>query len=123
LPSVRGLVKRYAPDRTALAGINLTARSGEIVGLLGANGAGKQRSSACTTQVRASAGTVRLTGLDVARHPSEVKRQIGVVTQPSTIDRSMRVARCCTGTAATSACPAAAPVASAEQGRASSKTP
>jgi ABC-type Na+ transport system ATPase subunit NatA len=39
--SVQGLVKRYAPDQTALAGVDVTARSGEIVGLLRANGARK----------------------------------------------------------------------------------
>jgi ABC-type multidrug transport system ATPase subunit len=39
--SVQGLDKRYTPDRTALARVDLTASRGGIVGLLGANGAAK----------------------------------------------------------------------------------
>ena len=37
---VRGLVHRYG-DHTALAGVDLTVKSGECVALLGPNGAGK----------------------------------------------------------------------------------
>jgi oleandomycin transport system ATP-binding protein len=35
-----GLVKRFG-ETTALAGIDLTARQGSVLGLLGPNGAGK----------------------------------------------------------------------------------
>jgi ABC-2 type transport system ATP-binding protein len=92
LVSVRGLVKRYAPGRVALHGVDLAAERGEIVGLLGRNGAGKTTLvGACTTRVRPTAGTVRLAGLDVTRHPSEVKRRIGVVPQHNTLDRSLHV--------------------------------
>jgi ABC-2 type transport system ATP-binding protein len=91
--SVRDLIKSYPPDRTALSGVNLTAAAGEVVGLLGANGAGKTTLvGVCTTRVRATSGGVRLAGLDVSRHASEVKRRIGVVTQHQTLDRSLRVA-------------------------------
>src|SRR5437764_4700542 len=72
LLAVNGLVKRYEADRTPLAGVDLHAHGGEVLGLLGRNGAGKTTLvGACTTRVRPTAGTIRLGGLDVSRHPSE----------------------------------------------------
>jgi ABC-2 type transport system ATP-binding protein len=76
----------------ALDGLSLTARSGEILGVLGPNGAGKTTTvGVCTTRVRPTAGRVRVDGLDVAAHPSAVKRRIGVVTQFNTLDRACTV--------------------------------
>ncbi|MFD1050420.1 ATP-binding cassette domain-containing protein, partial [Kibdelosporangium lantanae] len=46
---IEGLKKRYG-DREVLRGVDLTVRPGQIVGLLGANGAGK------TTMVSIAAG-------------------------------------------------------------------
>jgi ABC-2 type transport system ATP-binding protein len=73
----RGLVKRYGA-LTAVDGIDLTIRRGEIFGLLGPNGAGK------TTVIlmllgltETSAGTVRVAGLDPTREPLGVKRRVG----------------------------------------------
>ncbi|MGP0048654.1 MAG: ATP-binding cassette domain-containing protein, partial [Solirubrobacteraceae bacterium] len=40
---VRGLVKRYG-ELTAVAGVDLTVRSGDVYGYLGPNGAGKTTS-------------------------------------------------------------------------------
>ena len=73
----RGLVKRYGAV-TAVDGIDLVIRRGEIFGLLGPNGAGK------TTVIlmllgltETSAGTVRVVGLDPTRQPLAVKRRVG----------------------------------------------
>jgi len=67
---------------TAVAGLNLTVRSGEIFGFLGPNGAGK------TTTIRMlcglllpSEGTARVAGLDVARDVEAVKRIVGYMPQ------------------------------------------
>ena len=67
---------------TAVAGLNLTVRSGEIFGFLGPNGAGK------TTTIRMlcglllpSQGTARVAGLDVARDVEAVKRIVGYMPQ------------------------------------------
>jgi len=72
-----GLVKRYGA-LTAVDGIDLTIRRGEIFGLLGPNGAGK------TTVIlmllgltETTAGTVRVAGLDPTRAPLAVKRRVG----------------------------------------------
>jgi len=88
---IEALVKRYgASDVPAVDGIDLEVRGGEIFGLLGPNGAGKTTTiGVCTTRVIATSGRVRVVGLDVAADPAGVKRFIGVVTQYSTLDRSL----------------------------------
>ncbi len=72
-----GLVKRYGAV-TAVDGIDVTIRRGEIFGLLGPNGAGK------TTVIlmllgltETSGGSVRVAGLDPTRQPLAVKRRVG----------------------------------------------
>ena len=52
---VRGLVKRFGDRVTAVDGLDLSVRPGEIYGLLGPNGAGK------TTTLRMLLGLVRPT--------------------------------------------------------------
>lgn len=88
---IEALVKRYgATNVPAVDGIDLEVRRGEIFGLLGPNGAGKTTTiGVCTTRVIATSGRVRVVGVDVAADPARVKRFIGVVTQYSTLDRSL----------------------------------
>ena len=88
---IEQLVKRYGGSQAAAVdGIDLEVRRGEIFGLLGPNGAGKTTSiGVCTTRVNATSGQVRVVGVDVAAAPALVKRFIGVVTQYSTLDRSL----------------------------------
>ncbi|MFF4486157.1 ABC transporter ATP-binding protein [Streptomyces sp. NPDC001544] len=65
---------------SALRGVDLTVRSGEVHGLLGPNGAGK--TTLCkilTTVLLPSAGTARVCGHDVATAPRAVKPLIGIV--------------------------------------------
>jgi len=88
---VERLEKRYPgpPPVTALAGVDLEVRSGEIFGLLGPNGAGKTTTvGACTTRVRPTAGRVFVEGIEVQADPAGVKRRIGMVTQHNTLDRA-----------------------------------
>jgi ABC-2 type transport system ATP-binding protein len=82
---VLGLERRFGV-LTALAGIDLTVRSGEIHALLGPNGAGK------TTLLRTlaglvepTAGTVHVVGVDASRGPRRLRGLVGLV--PSS-DRS-----------------------------------
>jgi ABC-2 type transport system ATP-binding protein len=88
---IEALVKRYpASNVTAVDGIDLQVRRGEIFGFLGPNGAGKTTTiGICTTRVIATSGRVQVVGVDVAEDPARVKRFIGVVTQYSTLDRSL----------------------------------
>src|ERR1700722_8666301 len=81
-----GLQKRYG-DTQALAGVSFDVPAGTILGLLGPNGAGK------TTAVRVlitlavpDSGTATVAGIDVVKHPNEVRRHIGVAAQDATLD-------------------------------------
>jgi ABC-2 type transport system ATP-binding protein len=94
-PAIRmeSLVKRYDPERpAAVDGIDLEVQRGEIFGLLGPNGAGKTTTiGICTTRVIATAGRVHVVDVDVSGDPARAKRFMGVVTQYSTLDRSLNV--------------------------------
>jgi ABC-2 type transport system ATP-binding protein len=76
-----GLVKRYGTCR-ALDGFGLTAQAGEIVGLIGHNGAGKTTFvEVVTGLVRPDAGRVSVGGIDVRRDPRGARRLLGVAPQ------------------------------------------
>jgi ABC-2 type transport system ATP-binding protein len=84
--SVRGLVKRYG-EIEAVRGIDLDVIPGELFGFLGPNGAGKSTTiKILCTLVTPTAGTARVSGLDVASQRSAVRRQIGLVFQETTLD-------------------------------------
>ncbi len=89
----RGVTKRY-DGVAAVQGIDFDVGLGECVGFLGPNGAGKTttvRMVSCFTPV--GEGTIRVFGLDVAEHPREVKRQIGVCPQEDNLDTDLGVER------------------------------
>jgi heme exporter protein A len=79
----RGVRKRFG--RTwALAGLNLTVASGEIVGLLGPNGSGKSTLlRLLATVARPSAGELRLFGLAPERDGADIRRRVGVLAHAS----------------------------------------
>jgi ABC-2 type transport system ATP-binding protein len=88
---VANLTKRYA-GHTAVSNISFTVGHGEIVGLLGPNGAGKSttmRILAC--YLPATAGTVRVAGLDVFQHSDEVRRRIGYMPENNPLHHDLRV--------------------------------
>jgi len=73
----RQLTKRYG-DLTAVDGLDLEIRRGEIFGLLGQNGAGKTTTILMLLGLsEPSAGAARVLGLDPARHALQVKRRVG----------------------------------------------
>jgi ABC-2 type transport system ATP-binding protein len=91
---IEALTKVYEGKQrvVALDGIDLEVERGEIFGLLGPNGAGKTTTiGICTTRTQATSGTVRIAGIDVAKHPAEARQFIGVVPQYNTLDRSLSI--------------------------------
>ena len=81
-----GLQKRYG-DTQALAGVSFDVPAGTILGLLGPNGAGKTTAvRVLTTLAVPDAGTATVAGIDVVKHPNEVRHHIGVAAQDATLD-------------------------------------
>lgn len=90
---VTDLVKRYSKSKTnAVDGVSFEVSRGEIFGLLGPNGAGKTTTiGVLTTAIVPTSGSSSIMGIDVARHPIDVKQRIAVVPQQSNLDRSLKV--------------------------------
>lgn len=83
---VKNLKKSYGKN-DVLRGVNLTVKRGTMLALLGPNGAGK------TTTVRIMStllgydeGSVSIEGNDVASHPDEVRKIIGLTGQSAAVD-------------------------------------
>jgi oleandomycin transport system ATP-binding protein len=85
----RGLVKRFGKT-TALAGADLTARSGTVLGLLGPNGAGKTTVvRILATLLRPDGGEARVCGYDVQREAHQVRQLIGLTGQYASVDEGL----------------------------------
>ena len=81
-----GLAKHYGQTR-ALAGVGFAVPAGTILGLLGPNGAGKTTAvRILTTLALPDAGRATVAGIDVVKHPGQVRRYIGVAAQDVTLD-------------------------------------
>ncbi|MEN8180914.1 MAG: ABC transporter ATP-binding protein [Myxococcota bacterium] len=81
----RGVSKRFG-DRVAVADLDLDVPAGICFGLLGPNGAGKTTTLRMIYGVsRASAGSVRVFGVDVARDPRRVRARLGVTLQENSL--------------------------------------
>ena len=81
-----GLVKRYG-EKTALAGIDIVVPAGSVTAVLGPNGAGKTTAvRILSTLSEATEGTAYVAGFNVATHPTEVRRRIGLAAQDATVD-------------------------------------
>lgn len=88
---VHGLSKSYG-GRRVVDRVDLEIDEGEIVGLLGANGAGKTTAVECIEGLRQpDAGHIRVFGLDPATESSRLRPLIGIQTQESALPDRMRV--------------------------------
>jgi ABC-2 type transport system ATP-binding protein len=69
------------PTVPALCGVSLDVKPGEVLALVGANGAGKSTLlRILTTLLLPTRGRAEVCGLDVAREPARVRRQLGYHT-------------------------------------------
>src|SRR5213078_1837903 len=76
---VEGLRKSFA-DVRAVDGVDITVEQGEILVLLGQNGAGKSTTLRCLGGIlRPDAGTISLDGLRLPEKLNEVRSRLGVV--------------------------------------------
>ncbi len=81
------LTKIYVEGVKAVDGLDLEIKEGEVFGLLGPNGAGKTTTiSMLCTLIRPTSGRAEVAGIEVSRHPSGVRRNIGIVFQEPSVD-------------------------------------
>ena len=79
-------------DVVAVDGISFTAAAGQVTTVLGPNGAGKTSTiEVCEGYRRATAGTVRVLGLEPASHQRQLSKRMGVVLQEGGIYPSSKV--------------------------------
>jgi ABC-2 type transport system ATP-binding protein len=84
--TTKDLCKRFG-SFTAVKQVNFEVQRGEVFGLLGPNGAGKTTLvRMLTTLLPPTSGEAHVAGEDVARHPTRVRKKIGVIPQAMTSD-------------------------------------
>jgi len=89
--TVRGLRKSY-DGRVVVDGLDLDVGSGEVVGLIGANGAGKTTAVECIQGLRRpDSGTLRVLGLDPTTQADRLRPVLGSQLQDSALPDRLRV--------------------------------
>jgi ABC-type Na+ transport system ATPase subunit NatA len=74
-------------DTHALAGLDLSVAEGTVLGVLGPNGAGKTTAvRILATLLRPDGGHASVFGVDVVRHPVQVRTMIGLTGQYAAVD-------------------------------------
>jgi len=90
----QGLSKRFG-RRTVVSGVELAVGPGEVVGLLGANGAGKSTTFRMAVGLlRPNAGRIHFVGRDVTRMPMYARARLGMgyLAQEPTVFAQLTVA-------------------------------
>ncbi len=89
--SARNLTRRFG-QREVIRGISLKLRRGEVLGLLGHNGAGKSTMlQMLSGALLPHSGQIEICGYDLARQPKEAKARIGFLPEIPPLYREMRV--------------------------------
>ncbi|MDI9521574.1 MAG: ABC transporter ATP-binding protein [Bacillota bacterium] len=88
---VKNLSKTYG-EKTALDTVSFEIKTGEIVGLLGLNGAGKSTTmNILTGYLSPNSGSVHVNGFDMGKEPGKAKRHIGYLPEQPAFYGGMRV--------------------------------
>lgn len=90
-PAIRaeGLTKRFG-KKQALAGVDLEAAPGTVLGVLGPNGAGKTTTvRVLSTLLRPDGGRAWMAGHDVLTAPEAVRRDLGLSGQYAAVDEKL----------------------------------
>ena len=83
---VQNITKKFG-ELAAVDDVSFSVSEGEFFGFLGPNGAGKTTLiRILTTLLKPTSGSARVACCDVAKHPEDVRREIGVVPQAMTSD-------------------------------------
>ena len=91
LIEVKGLGKKYDKKQEfTITDINLKGNAGEIVGILGHNGAGKSTTIKCLTGMHSyDKGEIKICGHDLRENAIEAKRNFGYVSDEFTLFEKM----------------------------------
>jgi ABC-2 type transport system ATP-binding protein len=77
---------------TAVDGLSVGIRKGELFGLLGPNGAGKTTTvRMLCTLIEPTRGTANVVGYDIREQAAEVRRQIGVVSEGVSLYKDLSI--------------------------------
>jgi ABC-2 type transport system ATP-binding protein len=83
---VQNLVRKFG-DFQAVKDISFEVQPGELFAFLGPNGAGKTTTiKMLTTLLTPTSGTIRIDGLDPAKHQNDVRSRFGIVFQDPSVD-------------------------------------
>lgn len=85
------LVKTYRNGEVrALDGLNLSVPEGSVLGILGPNGAGKTTCvRVLSTLLTPDSGRATVAGIDVIKHPDQVREVIGLSGQYAAVDETL----------------------------------
>lgn len=85
------LIKTYRKGEVkALSGLSLDVEEGTVLGILGPNGAGKTTTvRILATLLQPDSGRVIVGGIDVSKHPKQVREIIGLSGQYAAVDETL----------------------------------
>ncbi len=88
---VKNFTKKFG-DFTAVDDISFEVPQGSVFAFLGPNGAGKTTtiSTLCTIQEKTN-GLLKINGFDLDHHQDQVRKEIGIVFQDSTMDQKLTI--------------------------------
>ena len=88
---IEGLRKSFG-DKTAIDGLDLCIRRGELFGFLGPNGAGKTTTVRCVSTLNSyDSGTITVDGFDLKKDPNGAKNVMGVIQQQISLDKDLTI--------------------------------